>query len=118
MEHLYLFVTKKLNQTLVFAALLTGTMTTAAQALDKELQDDPNRSAGNFYALPIGKMPKDTPAPNGKKPKSTATGWSPSAAARSSACPPPRSSTPADASSRTSTATAGSTSTKTGASPP
>lgn len=68
MEHLYLFVTKKLNQTLVFAALLTGTMTTAAQALDKELQDDPNRSAGNFYALPIGKMPKDTPAPNGKKP--------------------------------------------------
>ena len=39
-----------------------------AQSVAKELQADVNRAAGMFYALPIGKMPKDTPAPAGKKP--------------------------------------------------
>ena len=39
-----------------------------AQSVVKELQADVNRAAGMFYALPVGKMPKDTPAPAGKKP--------------------------------------------------
>ena len=39
-----------------------------AQSVVKELQADANRAAGMFYALPIGKMPKDTPPPAGKKP--------------------------------------------------
>jgi hypothetical protein len=39
-----------------------------AQSVVKELQADVNRAAGMFYALPIGKMPKDTPPPAGKKP--------------------------------------------------
>ena len=38
------------------------------QTVAQELQENPNRAAGNFYTLPIGKMPKDTPAPEGKKP--------------------------------------------------
>ena len=38
------------------------------QTVAEELQADVNRAAGTFYALPIGKMPKDTPAPDGKKP--------------------------------------------------
>ena len=42
--------------------------TASGQSIAKELMADPNRAAGNFYALPIGKMPKDTPAPGGKKP--------------------------------------------------
>ena len=38
------------------------------QTVAEELHADVNRAAGTFYALPIGKMPKDTPAPDGKKP--------------------------------------------------
>lgn len=38
------------------------------QTVAEELQADVNRAAGTFYALPVGKMPKDTPAPDGKKP--------------------------------------------------
>ena len=48
--------------------LLMVAVTASAQTVAQELQADPNRSAGNFYALPIDKMPKDTPAPEGKKP--------------------------------------------------
>ena len=48
--------------------LLMSTMTASGQTVVEELKADPNRAAGNFYALPIGKMPKDTPAPEGKKP--------------------------------------------------
>ena len=48
--------------------LLMSTMTASGQTIAEELKADPNRGAGNFYALPIGKMPKDTPAPMGKKP--------------------------------------------------
>ena len=38
------------------------------QTVAEELQADVNRAAGTFYALPVSKMPKDTPAPDGKKP--------------------------------------------------
>ena len=38
------------------------------QTVAEELHADVNRAAGTFYALPIGKMPKDTPAPDGTKP--------------------------------------------------
>ena len=38
------------------------------QTVAEELHADVNRAAGTFYALPVGKMPKDTPAPDGKKP--------------------------------------------------
>ena len=48
--------------------LLMGAMTATGQTIVEELMADPNRAAGNFYALPVGKMPKDTPAPEGKKP--------------------------------------------------
>ena len=36
--------------------------------VEKELRADVNRAAGMFYARPTAKKPKDTPAPNGKKP--------------------------------------------------
>ena len=39
-----------------------------AQSVNEELQEDVNRAAGMFYARHAGKMPKDTPAPGGKKP--------------------------------------------------
>ena len=48
--------------------LIMSAMTASGQTIAEELMADPNRAAGNFYALPIGKMPKDTPAPEGKKP--------------------------------------------------
>ena len=48
--------------------LMMSAMTATGQTIALELQADPNRAAGTFYALPIGKMPKDTPAPKGKKP--------------------------------------------------
>lgn len=41
---------------------------TQAGIVSKELRADVNRAAGMFYARPVGKMPKDTPAPDGKKP--------------------------------------------------
>jgi hypothetical protein len=47
---------------------MMSAMTATGQTIALELQADPNRAAGTFYALPIGKMPKDTPAPKGKKP--------------------------------------------------
>ena len=53
---------------LCLSVLLSVAVTASVQTVDQELQADPNRSAGNFYALPIDKMPKDTPAPEGKKP--------------------------------------------------
>lgn len=53
---------------LCLSVLLMVAVTASAQTVAQELQADPNRSAGNFYALPIDKMPKDTPAPEGKKP--------------------------------------------------
>lgn len=56
MRHICLFIV------LLVAATVSG------QTVALELQSDPNRAAGNFYALPIDKMPKDTPAPEGKKP--------------------------------------------------
>lgn len=40
----------------------------SGQTVAEELQADVNRAAGTFYALPVSKMPKDTPAPDGKKP--------------------------------------------------
>ena len=39
-----------------------------AQSVNEELLSDVNRAAGMFYARHAGKMPKDTPAPDGKKP--------------------------------------------------
>lgn len=54
---------------LIIIALLTMTTGSAqAQSVVKELQEDVNRAAGMFYARQAGKMPKDTPAPGGKKP--------------------------------------------------
>ena len=53
---------------IIFIALTAAFTSVKAQSVEKELQADPNRAAGMFYALPIGKMPKDTPAPAGKRP--------------------------------------------------
>ena len=39
-----------------------------ALQIEKEVKADINRAAGMFYARYIGKAPKDTPAPKGKKP--------------------------------------------------
>ena len=44
-------------------------MGTMAQTVEQELKSNVNRAAGMFYARPIvGKAPKDTPPPEGKKP--------------------------------------------------
>ena len=53
---------------IIFITLTAAFAGVKAQSVEKELQADPNRAAGMFYALPIGKMPKDTPAPAGKRP--------------------------------------------------
>lgn len=53
---------------IAFVAAFTVATGAEAQTVSKELQADVNRAAGMFYARPIGKMPKDTPAPEGKKP--------------------------------------------------
>jgi hypothetical protein len=53
---------------LVFVGVLVTVNVQAQSAIAKELKADINRSAGMFYARPVGKMPKDTPAPQGKKP--------------------------------------------------
>ena len=53
---------------LVIWALLVSLHLQAHSEVAKELQADVNRAAGLHYARPIGKMPKDTPAPEGKKP--------------------------------------------------
>ena len=68
MRPLNLFKVQRLARIFVVVMLLMSTMTASGQTVAEELQADPNRGAGNFYALPIGKMPKDTPAPMGKKP--------------------------------------------------
>ena len=68
MRPLYLFNVQRLARIFVVGMLLMSTMTASGQTVVEELKADPNRAAGNFYALPIGKMPKDTPAPEGKKP--------------------------------------------------
>ena len=41
---------------------------TKVPSVKKELHADVNRAAGMFYARSTAKKPKDTPAPNGKKP--------------------------------------------------
>lgn len=48
--------------------MLVSVQMQAQSEIAKELKADINRSAGMFYARPVGKMPKDTPAPKGKKP--------------------------------------------------
>ena len=53
---------------LVFVCALVTMNVQAQSEIAKELKADINRSAGMFYARPVGKMPKDTPAPKGKKP--------------------------------------------------
>ena len=68
MKQLNIFAVKRLSRIFVGGVLLMSTVTAHAQTVAQELLDDPNRAAGNFYALPIGKKPKDTPAPEGKKP--------------------------------------------------
>ena len=68
MRPLDLFKVQRLERISVVGMLLMSTMTASGQTIAEELKADPNRGAGNFYALPIGKMPKDTPAPMGKKP--------------------------------------------------
>ncbi len=40
----------------------------AQTEIARELKADINRAAGMFYTRPVGKMPKDTPPPAGKKP--------------------------------------------------
>ena len=55
----------------IFGVIICVLVTVNVQAqseIAKELKADINRSAGMFYARPVGKMPKDTPAPKGKKP--------------------------------------------------
>lgn len=68
MRQLNIFAVNRLSRIFVSSVLLMSSVTAHTQTIAKELQDDPNRASGNFYALPIGKMPKDTPAPKGKKP--------------------------------------------------
>ena len=63
-----LSIINKLIRVLVGGMLLTNAVTATGQTVAQELLADPNRAAGNFYALPMDKMPKDTPAPGGKKP--------------------------------------------------
>ena len=53
---------------LIFLAVITTLLDAQAQTVEKELKADVNRAAGMFYARQAGKMPKDTPAPMGKKP--------------------------------------------------
>ena len=53
---------------IAFVAAFTVATGAKAQTVSKELQADVNRAAGMFYARQVGKMPKDTPAPEGKKP--------------------------------------------------
>ena len=58
-------VDKKL---LTLSALAIASISLHAQSVIKELKADVNRAAGTYYALPILKNEKDTPAPDGKKP--------------------------------------------------
>ena len=65
---LYSSIIYRLARGFVDCMMLMSAMTAAGQTVAQELKADPNRAAGSFYALPFGKMPKDTPAPKGKKP--------------------------------------------------
>ena len=68
MKELYIFAVKRLSRLFLGGVLLMSAVTAHGQTVAQELLEDPNRAAGNFYTLPTGKMPKDTPAPKGKKP--------------------------------------------------
>ena len=68
MKLFYQLYLQRLARVFAAALLLTGTATAKAQSVAQELTESPNRAAGSFYALPVGKMPKDSPAPEGKKP--------------------------------------------------
>ncbi|MBO4719433.1 MAG: histidine-type phosphatase [Prevotella sp.] len=68
MEYSYTSIVYRLTRFFVSALLLTSVVTAAGQTVAEELLADPNRAAGYFYGLPVGKVPKDTPAPEGKKP--------------------------------------------------
>ena len=52
----------------VVISLLMSVSVQAQNDIIKEVKADINRAAGMFYTRSIGKMPKDTPAPAGKKP--------------------------------------------------
>ena len=53
---------------LIIFAVITTPLVVQAQTVRKELQAEKNKASGMFYARKAGKMPKDTPAPSGKKP--------------------------------------------------
>ena len=63
-------LTKTMKRTLltVFLVLLIPVGVLAQTTVAQDLKADVNRAAGMFYARQAGKMPKDTPAPKGKKP--------------------------------------------------
>ncbi|MBQ2192999.1 MAG: histidine-type phosphatase [Prevotella sp.] len=48
--------------------LITLPLATFGQVIKKEIQADPNFSAGAYMAYPVSKITPDTPAPTGKKP--------------------------------------------------
>ena len=52
----------------VIVSLLVFASVQAQTDVIKEMKADINRAAGMFYTRPVGKMPKDTPPPAGKKP--------------------------------------------------
>ena len=52
----------------VIVSLLASASVQAQTDVIKEMKADINRAAGMFYTRPVGKMPKDTPPPAGKKP--------------------------------------------------
>ena len=52
----------------VIVSLLVSASVQAQTDVIKEMKADINRTAGMFYTRPVGKMPKDTPPPAGKKP--------------------------------------------------
>lgn len=52
----------------VIVSLLVSASVQAQTDVIKEMKADINRVAGMFYTRPVGKMPKDTPPPAGKKP--------------------------------------------------
>ena len=52
----------------VVISLLVSVSVQAQNTIAKEMEADINRAAGMFYTRSIGKMPKDTPPPAGKKP--------------------------------------------------
>lgn len=52
----------------VIISVLVSVSVQAQTEIAEELKADINRAAGMFYTRPVGKMPKDTPPPAGKKP--------------------------------------------------